>query len=159
MTRARYQIADEPMPTTLSRFVVDPFWPVVACMMVGGVPGLTWLAFNGFALGSPTRVRESLNCLAGVVGALLVFCLVGIGKDSGIISEHAARYLVLLTLISKLSFGYMACFLQQRALELHEHYGGSKANGVIPLLLAAFLFRPAVASALSGSPVLLVLFA
>ena len=159
MSRARYQIADEPMPTTLSRFVVDPFWPVVASMMVGGIPGLAWLAFNGFALGSPTRVRESLTCLAGVVGALLVFSLVDIGKDAGIISAHSARYLVLLALVSKLSFGYMAGFLQQRALELHEHYGGSKANGVIPLLLAAFLFRPAVAGALSGSPLLLVLFA
>ncbi|MBI2307633.1 MAG: hypothetical protein HYU78_10060 [Rhodocyclales bacterium] len=159
MSRARYQIADEPMPSTLSRFVVDPFWPVLACMVVGGIPGLAWLAFNGFALGSPTRVRELSTCLAGVFGALLVLVLVGIGKDAGMISAHAAKYLVLLALVSKLGFAYMAGFLQQRALELHEHYGGSKANGVIPLLFAVFLLRPAVASALAGSSLLQVLFA
>lgn len=158
MSRARYQIVDEPTPSTLSRFIVAPFWPLLACMMVGGVPGLAWLAFNGYALGSPTRGREMLTCLAGVVGALLVFGLVGIGKDAGIVSAQAARYLVLLALVSKLGFGYMACFLQQRALEVHEHYGGSKANGLIPLLLAAFLLRPLVAGALAGSPLLMVLF-
>lgn len=159
MSRARYQIADEPTPSAMSRFVVDPFWPVLACMMVGGLPGLAWVSFNGFALGSPTRIRESLMCLAGVVGTLLVFGLVGIGKEAGIVSAQSAQYLVLLALISKLGFGYMACFLQQRALELHEHYGGTKANGLIPLLLAAFLLRPAIAGALAGSPLLLILFA
>lgn len=158
MSRMCYQISDEPMPSTLSRFIVAPFWPLLACMMVGGVPGLAWLAFNGFALGSPTRVRESLTCLAGAVGALLIFGLVDIGMETGIVSPQAARYWVLLALVCKLGFAYMGCFLQQSALELHEHYGGSKVNGLIPLLVAAFLLRPAVASAFAGSPLLLILF-
>jgi hypothetical protein len=158
MSRARYQIADEPTPGAVSRFVVDPFWPVLACMMVGGVPGLAWLAFNGYALGSPTRGRESLICLAGVLGALLVFGLVGAASEAGIVSAQAVKYWVLLALVSKLTFGYTACFLQQRALELHEYYGGKKANGLIPLLLAAFLLRPVIAGALAGSPLLVVLF-
>lgn len=159
MSRRGYQIADEPRPSALARFVVDPFWPVVACMMVGGIPGLVWLAFNGYALGSPTRFRESLTCFAGVVGALLVFILVGIGKNAGVISVQAAQYWVLLALISKLGFAYMACFMQQRALELHEYFGGHKANGLIPLLLATFLLRPVFAKALVGSPLLFVLLA
>lgn len=159
MSRARYQIADEPTPSALSRLVVDPFWPVLACMMVGGLPGLAWLALNGYALGSPTRVRESVICLAGVLGALLVVGLVGATRDAGMIGPAAVKYWVLLALISKLGFGYMACFLQQRSLELHEYYGGKKANGLVPLLLAAFLLRPVVAGALAGSPLLAVLFA
>lgn len=158
MSRVRYQIADEPIPSTLSRFVVDPTWPMLACMILGGVPGLAWLAFNGFVLGSPTRFRESLICLTGVIGALLVVSLVGLGTEAGIVSEQAAKYLLLIALVSKLGFAYIACFLQMRALEIHQHYGGRKANGVIPLILSAFLLRPALASALSGSPLLQIIF-
>lgn len=159
MSRKRYQIADEPTPSTVSRLVVDPFWPVLACMMVGGVPGLAWLAFNGFALGSPTRGRETLLCAAGVIGSFLVLGAIASAKEAGILGIEAGRYLALLALVCKLGFAYMACFLQQRALELHEHYGGSKSNGVIPLLLAAFLLRPAIAGALGGSPLRFILFA
>lgn len=148
MNTGRYKIMDEPMPGGLARWIVDPVWPLLACMVVGALPGLAWLAFNSFALGSPTRLRESLLCLAGLVGVVLVFASTNAAVDSQLLSPVQARYVVLLAVAWKLSCGYMACFIQQRALELHQYYGGSKANGLIILVAGLFLprFLPTVAT-------------
>lgn len=151
-----YQIIDEPSPGRMARFIVDPFWPLLACMMVGGLPGLSWLVFNGFALGSPTRLRESLLCFLGVVGALLIYVSVDMASDAGLISRGIVSYVVLLAIICKLGFAYMACFLQQRAMEIHDYYGGGKKNGLVPLLVASFLLRPAVAELAKDWPLLWV---
>ena len=156
--RGLYHIADEPTPGALSRFVVDPFWPVMACMMVGGIPGLAWLIFNGVALGSPTRGREALICVAGMVGALLVLGLVMLGQDAGLISERAARYIALLAIFCKLGAGCMAAFFQQSALELHEYFGGQKANGWVVLLVAAVVLRPVMQKGVGHAPFAWVLF-
>lgn len=139
MSTARYKIMDEPAPGGLARLIVDPFWPLLACMMVGTLPGLAWLAFNGFALGSPTRARELMYCIAGVVGALLVFGFGGYAVAGHLLSTAQARYVLLLAIVIKLGFGYLACFMQQRAMELHEYYGGGKANGLVILIGAMFL--------------------
>lgn len=97
--------------------------------------------------------------LAGVVGVIQMFSAVGIAKDANIIGAQAAHCWVLLALVCELSFAYLACFLQQRALEIHVHYGGAKANGLVPLLAAVFFLRPAVADALDSTPLLRIVFA
>jgi len=139
MSTARYKIMDEPAPGGLARLIVEPFWPLLACMMVGTLPGLAWLAFNGFALGSPSRMRELLLCLAGLAGALLIYGFGAMAIEGQLLSAAQVRYLMLLAIVIKLGFGYMACFMQQRAMELHEYYGGGKANGLLILVGAIFL--------------------
>lgn len=156
MSSPPYQIIDEPAPGRMARFIVDPTWPLLACMMAGGLPGLLWLVFNAFALGSPTRLRESFLCFLGVVGALLIYVSIDMASDAGLISREVVSYIVLLAIICKLGFAYMACFLQQRAMEIHNYYGGGKQNGLIPLLVAVFLLRPTVAALTKDWPLLWV---
>lgn len=148
MNTRRYKIIDEPMPGGLQRWIVDPIWPLLACMMVGALPGLAWLVFNSFALGSPTRIRESLLCIAGLVGVVLVTASTNSAVGSQLLSSALARYALLLAVAWKLCCAYMACFLQQRALELHQYYGGRKANGLLVLMAGLFLprFMPDVAT-------------
>ncbi len=71
-----YRIVDEPAPSALGRFAVNPFWIVIAGMvgpslLAGVVPEpqllvLLWFGFNSVALGSPTRRAELLWIAAGM---------------------------------------------------------------------------------------------
>ncbi|MCX9157357.1 hypothetical protein OPU71_14605 [Niveibacterium sp. 24ML] len=142
MSARRYAIADEPLPGAAARFIVNPIWPVLATMIVGGLPGLAWLALNGFALGSPTRVREAVLCAAGIALAFAVLWGTHLAHEAGWLSTQLARYVLLLALVSKLACAYRACFMQQRAIELYQYYGGRVANGLIPLLVGAFFLAP-----------------
>jgi len=81
MTGSSYRIVDEPAPSALGRFAVNPFWIVIAGMvgpslLSGTVPEpqllvLLWFGFNGFALGSPTRRAEIIWIAGGmaIIGA------------------------------------------------------------------------------------------
>jgi len=76
MATNSYRIVDEPAPSALGRFAVNPFWIVLAGMLgpgflVGVVPEpellvLLWFGFNGVALSSPTRRAELLWVAAGI---------------------------------------------------------------------------------------------
>lgn len=67
-----YRIVDEPSPSALGRFVVNPVWIVLAGMLLpAGIQeaqplALLWFVFNGIALSSPTRRAEILWALAGL---------------------------------------------------------------------------------------------
>lgn len=143
---ARYHIIDEPKPGVLSHFVVDSFWPLLATMLVGIGFGLGWLVFNAWAVGSPTRIRETLICIGGFVAAFVALLLTGaLGIDGA-----AERYAFLVFIVIKLAAAYWATFLQQPSIEIHEYFGGKKQNGTIVLLAAMFGLRRLLADLPDG---------
>jgi hypothetical protein len=70
MADGAYRIIDEPAPSALSRLAVNPFWIILAGMLLWRWQplALAWFVFNGFALNSPTKVKE----IGWAVGAVLV---------------------------------------------------------------------------------------
>lgn len=138
-----YHILDEPRPSGLARLVVDPMWPLLACMLVSGSFGLTWLAFNAWAVGSVTRVRETWICALGILIALGLFILLAVLE----LDKPAMRYAFLGVVVIKLGAGYWASGLQQRSVELFEYFGGKKQAGFLVLLVGMFVLRPMLAEA------------
>ena len=82
MAASGYRIVDEPAPSALGRFAVDPFWIVIAGMvgpsfLAGVVPQpellvLLWFGFNSLALSSPTR-RAEIIWIAGGMAIIAAF--------------------------------------------------------------------------------------
>ena len=70
MSDRGYRIIDEPAPSALSRLAVNPFWIMLAGMLLSRWQALAilWFVVNGFALNSTTKVKEI--CWAG--GALAI---------------------------------------------------------------------------------------
>jgi hypothetical protein len=151
MSASNYRIVDEPAPGLLSRFVVDPFWPLLATMMASSLLGYAWLIFNSFALGSPTRGREIAYCVGGVIGAVAVLVGGGMAFENGWITEAQVRYLALPVIACKLLAAYLVCFSQQRALELFEYFGGEKQNGIAGLIVSIMLVRVVLGPVLAKS--------
>ncbi|MBK8285009.1 MAG: hypothetical protein IPK97_08985 [Ahniella sp.] len=138
-----YRILDEPRPSGLNTIVVDPMWPLLATMMVGGGIGLAWLALNAWAVGSPTRIRESLICLGGLVGFMTLFVLLA----SLDLEQATFRYAFIGVIVVKLAAAYWASSLQQQAVDLYDYFNGRKQNGLVVLMIGAFLLRPMIAAA------------
>jgi hypothetical protein len=143
-----YQIADEPAPSTLARYAVNPLYPMLAWMFAGVWFAWPWFAFNSFAVGSPTRRAELAWLAAGlivppVVGSLLI----------AILPPAADAYINLLVVVLKLVVVYAVFLLQSRTIEMYEYYGGKLANGIWPMLIALYLGH----RVLAGLPVFLQL--
>lgn len=138
-----YRILDEPQPSGLARLVVDPMWPLLACMLVSGSFGLAWLAFNALAVGSVTRIREVTICVVGILASVGLFVLLA----SLDLDKATLRYAYLGVIVLKLAAAYWASALQQRSVELFEYFGGKKQAGMIVLLVGMFVLRPMLAKA------------
>jgi len=98
MPNAFYRIIDEPAPSALSRFVVNPLWIVLASMFVYWpyLPRLLWLwfLFNGLALRSPT-IRFEIAWI--VVGLGLSLALGEVPRwafEAGLLSGPMLRWLL-----------------------------------------------------------------
>jgi hypothetical protein len=75
MAAGGYRIVDEPAPSALGRLAANPFWIVLAGMLLpAAFDGdsyavqplvLLWFVVNSFALSSPTRRPEILWAAAG----------------------------------------------------------------------------------------------
>jgi hypothetical protein len=139
MAASVYRLPDEPRPSGLSRYAVDPMWPMLALMLAGNALGLAWFAFNSAALGSPTRGREWLCIGASLATTVALLFLLGALRHSGALDPLALRYAFLSVITAKLAFGYVLYLMQQRCFELWEHYGGQARKGVI-LLIPLTLF-------------------
>ncbi|AVP98918.1 hypothetical protein C7S18_17795 [Ahniella affigens] len=142
-----YRILDEPRPSGLARLVVDPMWPLLACMLVSGSFGLAWLAFNGLAVGSVTRIREITICVLGILASVGSFVLLA-ALD---LDKPTLRYAYLGVIVLKLAAAYWASGLQQRSVELFEYFGGKKQAGMFVLLAGMFLLRPMLTNAAKDS--------
>lgn len=136
-----YRLPDEPSPSGLSRFTVDPMWPLLALILAGNAYGLAWFVFNGVALGTPQRGREWLYVAAGLLGPFMVVFLLGVASINGWLTPPQLQYAALGIIATKLVAGYAIYMSQARGFEIWQHYGGDPANGLPPLVLLAFFGR------------------
>lgn len=147
MSTAAYKLPDEPAPGALARFAANPVLPLLAVMLVGCWFALPWLAFNGYAIGSPTRRREALMCGVAVLGCAAWLLLVLQLGAHGLVPPISIKYLMLALPAIKLLAVYAASQRQLRALELFQHFGGRTQNAVF-LLAAGYFLRGTVDKAL-----------
>jgi len=101
MAAGSYRIIDEPAPSALGRFAINPFWIVIAGMVgpllvIGTIQEpqllvLLWFGLNSFALSSPTR-RAEIAWVAGGAAIIAAFhSLPGYLLMSGDVEPHAFR--------------------------------------------------------------------
>ena len=145
MAYARYRIPDEPRPTGLIRYAVDPLWPLMALMLSGNVIGLLWFAFNARALGSPAVLREAGYIAASLAGCMMAALVIGWAAEYGYLQGSAVKYAALAFPAVKLSLGYALYLSQSRSAELVTHYGGVLRNGAVGLLVCFLIGRSLLA--------------
>jgi hypothetical protein len=70
MSDRGYRIIDEPVPSALSRLAVNPFWIMLAGMLLSRWQAfaIIWFVVNSFALSSTTKVKE----ICWAAGALAI---------------------------------------------------------------------------------------
>ncbi|WP_395836199.1 hypothetical protein [Archangium violaceum] len=154
---ATYRIQDEPRPGTLGHLVVNPVFPLLATMMAGVWLGLPWFVFNGFALGSTSRIKELVLALLVVPGTLLLILLLNTLLAQGALTETSKPYAAVGITVWKLAMGYVLFNLQQRSFALHEYYGGVVRNGVLVLVASIVLGSSVLFSLTGGNKILLEL--
>lgn len=151
---ARYRLPDEPRPGGLSHLVVHPIWPLLAIMTCGPALAWPWFALNGWALGSPTRVRETLVAIGGFLGNLASLLLIGVVVEGFDLPEGTLPYLLILASTWKLGITYALLSLQERPFGVYSWFGGTVRNGALVAIAGGLLARRSLASALAGSPLL-----
>lgn len=157
MATASYRLPDEPRPGALGQIVVHPMWPLLAVMFGGVWLSWPWFVINGWALGSPTRVREALTALAGLVGSCVLLAALLLFAAAAEIPQAAIKYLFVVLIIWKLGVSYILAELQGRSFAVYAHYGGVARNGLLVALVGGLVLRPWVATALGSGLVQLVL--
>lgn len=145
MATSAYRLPDEPLPSGLSKWAVDPLWPLLAVMLAGNGVGMAWSVFNGLAMGSPTRRREWLLVAGNLLGCLAVAVGTSMLRRSGWLAQDEVAYAMLVAVTVKLAVSYAIYMMQSRCFELFEHFGGKARNGLPVAVLLAFFAGPAVA--------------
>lgn len=141
MAVARYRIPDEPRPSGLIRYAVDPMWPLLAMMLGGNGIGLAWFGFNSHALGSATSHREWAYIASSLLGCILLMLGIRFCMDQGWLAGSMAAYAGLAYVALKLSMGYALYISQSRSVEIINHFGGRLRNGAVGLLLCFIIAR------------------
>ena len=151
-----YQIADEPIETSLRAYVVRPSVPLLAIMVGGAWLSWPWFAFNAIAMGSPTRRKEVALCAAAFVGTGLLGALVIALIRAGVIPEGMPLRLAVLAIVTfKLTITYYISMVQERTFHVYEYYGGTvRAAGKI--LTAGYLLHGLVVG-LSDNPLWIII--
>ena len=142
-----YKIADEPAPGAMAHLAVNPLWPFIAVMFGGVWLSWSWFLFNGVAVGSPTRRREWLLVVGGLVVCAVLVAALSIVVSRGMIAEQYVKYLMLLLVVWKLGVTYVLYSLQGHSIAIYEYYGGVLRNGIY-VIIAAFFISPKVLSAM-----------
>jgi hypothetical protein len=155
--RPRYRLPDEPRPGPLAANVSDPLWPFLGMMLVGTWFGLAWFAFNSFALGSPTRLREIGLIALALLGSVVLVLALSAAFAHGWLDERSLRYAWLSMTCLRMGCAYGLSVLQSRVFELHTYFGGGARTGATLLVLAMVIVRPTVAPLFSHSVIGLVL--
>jgi hypothetical protein len=124
-----YQIADQPLDSTLRDYVVRPSAPLLATMLCGAWLAWPWFAFNAIAMGSPTRRREIGLCAAAFAGTAALAWIVIALVDAGAIPKGIPLRLALLAVTAfKLAMSYHMAHVQERTFHVYEYYGGTVRN-------------------------------
>jgi hypothetical protein len=145
-----YRIADEPLPSRLERFAVNPIWPLFAFMFGGALIGWAWTVLNGFALGSPTRRREAGVVAGGLLGIVVITLVIGYLAGTGVLPREKIPHALLVVVLWKLAISYWLFFMQSRTFELFQHFGGSVRNA-FPIVVVAYFLRGALVAAAKGN--------
>jgi hypothetical protein len=125
MASAGYRIIDEPPPSPLKNAVANPFWIVIAGMVLPKllVAALLWFGFNSFALASPTR-RQELQWLAGGLAVLALFSAPALARLEtwfGPGSDGLMPYLLILKSALALAVLFRVYLFQVAPFQLHRH--------------------------------------
>jgi hypothetical protein len=139
MSATRYALPDEPSPSRLDRWVVDPMWPFFGLMLGGLWLALPWYVFNGMALGSPTRGRETLALATAAIGSALLALAIFYAAGSGWLEGVGVRLSLLSLTLLKLGMGFAVYSLQSRSFELWQHFGGVPRNGILLAVAGVFI--------------------
>jgi hypothetical protein len=146
-----YQIADEPAPSHLARYAVNPLYPMLAAMLAGAWLAWPWFAFNSFAIGSPTRRAELAWLVAGLIVPPVIGVALIMARGAELLPASAGPYGGLVVVVSKLMVVYAVFLLQSRTIEIYEYYGGKLVNGIWPLVVGFYFGDRLIA----GLPVVL----
>jgi hypothetical protein len=149
-----YQIIDEPQPGALSSIAVQPLWPLLGVMFGGAWMSWPWFVLNAFAIGSPTRGRETAIAAAGFAGNVVLGLGLGLLTAAGVVPETAGPYLYLILVVWKLAVSYWLYVTQAGTFGIYEYYGGKVQHGIIILIVASFGGRAVLGPVLDAVPFL-----
>ena len=130
MSAAVYRLPDEPMPSGLAKYAVDPMWPLLAVMFAGQGLGYAWFIVNGIALGSPRRMREWSLIVLAMGGAVVLLIALSWARRQGLLPGVALQYAFLSIVALKLTCAYVLYLRQHATFEIWSHYGGVARNGL-----------------------------
>ena len=133
-----YKILDEPEPSTLAQYAVDPYWPLLATMLGGSWIGLPWYAFNAHAIGSATKRSELTWAIASPLVSVAVAFVAFTAVELLGLPSRSYAYVFAGLIAIKLYFAYRIHFHQAKSHAIHEHYQGSSKSGLAVVLGAAF---------------------
>ena len=131
----KYRLPDEPTPGPLAKLVVQPMWPLLVSMLAGPWLGWPWFLVNAHAVGSPSKWRQVLVVAGGLLGSVVLFVLVALAFDRGVLRGSTGRGLAAVAeIVWKAGIGYWLFAMQARSVELFEYYRGVVRNG-LPLVI------------------------
>jgi hypothetical protein len=155
---AGYRIIDEPQPGPMASMAVSPIWPLFAIMFGGVWLSWPWFVLNGYAVGSPTRVKELTTVIVGLVGNVAFVIVFGTLASAEVIPRASAPYFLLVLTVWKLAVSYRVYILQARTFGVYEYFGGLMKNGLLAVIAGYFVGGVVVIPALASvHPVLLLI--
>jgi hypothetical protein len=139
-----YRILDEPQPGPLQRYVVSPFFPLLATMLAGTWLSVPWTLFNGVALGSASVRTERAVAAMWLLGSALITTVVLALDDNPAVSDLVVRLCLLGLTTWKLGCAYWLHRLQSTSHELFTVYGGvgQPPLRAIAVVVAAMVLKP-----------------
>jgi len=156
MAAQRYHIADEPLPSDLGRFAVNPQWPMFAQMLAGSWLAIPWFVFNSLALGSPTRNRELVLAATSLAGAGALLLGLDYATNVGLLTGVWLKIASLSIVVLKIGVAYALYFSQSRVFEIWRYYGGVARSGLGVVFLGSY-FGPQLLKAAVHSDLLYVI--
>ncbi len=118
-----YRIADEPRINRLSRMTVNPFFVMLASMLIDFKLGVVWLVFNAFAMGSPYVKRDLVVVLVAtvvIVGAAFTSVML-LGQEL-LRADAVGPYVRLAAKTGWIAVCYYLFLSQMKAYPLFQYY-------------------------------------
>ena len=153
-----YQIADQPVDSSLRDYVVRPGVPLFSIMLCGAWMAWPWFAFNAIAMGSPTMRKELALCAGAFLGTGVLAAIAIALARAGVLPQGAPFQLALLAIATfKLTITYYISAVQERTFHVYEYYGG-KVRAAGAVLTAGYWLRGLVIG-LSDDPLWVIIVA